>query len=69
MTINPSYTIMSAKARQENWKFFQNFIKIFQQPFQLISKRLSNLRTDLRNPGGRRKKNFENIEKNENFHF
>ncbi len=33
---------ISAKLVQENWKFFRNFIKIFQQPHQLISKCPSN---------------------------
>ncbi len=69
MTTNWSYIIMSGKSLQENWKFFQNFIKIFQQPYQLISKRFSNLWGDLKNLGISRKKNFQNIEKNENFHF
>ncbi len=60
---------MSAKSLQKNWKLFQNFIKIFQQPYQLISKRLNNLWDDLRNLGISQKKNFENIETNKNFYF
>ncbi len=69
MTINWSYIIMSAKCRHENWKFFQIFIKIFQQPHQLTSKCLSNLWSDLRNSGISGKNNFENIEKKRKLSF
>ncbi len=33
---------MSEKHLQENWKFSGNFIKIFQQCYQLITKYLDN---------------------------
>ncbi len=46
-----SYTLMSAKSIQETQKFSQNFLKIFQQPHQLISKCLTASFTYRVNPG------------------
>ncbi len=63
MTINWSYIIMSAKSLQEKW----NFIKIFQQPHQLISKCLSNLWGDLKKPRHNSEKKILRIMKNETF--
>ncbi len=42
MIIIRSYTIMSTRPPLRKLKVFWNFIKIFQQPYQLISKRLGN---------------------------
>ncbi len=51
------------KVPSRKLKVFQNFIKIFQQPYQLISKCLSNLSGDLSNPGISWKKIFKYREK------
>ncbi len=61
------------KTCYDNYFIFNNFLRILKDPTEKIWKKLlknfQNIWGDLRNSGISRKKNFEKIEKNENFHF